>query len=411
MKIIEYRCKSYKAFREETRIQIKPLTLLFGKNNSGKSTLLRLPRLILYALSARGRNGFPVKVDELTFGGRFVDLIHGGLTHGSVSLGIVIDDEGERLDLNTTVQNVQNMPPEAGQPKEFCVISHLCIAQPVINLEWEPRSKMVATYKGIGELPFRGLLPDIHRNDPAASDWSFVKDWRERAQFLEEQISHLGPVRDEVPRVLEGGVAPPLGFGGFGAVARLGQNGNLFDRVSSWFQENMDGWRISLDYASSAYKCLFQRGDISVNLADAGYGIQQVLPVVVQQLSHLAGDNTSVIDLVEQPELHLHAAAHAPLADLFLETAKQGNCQVIVETHSENILLRVRRRIAEGLDPSMVVLYYVLEHPDGYSSVRPIAIEPDGNVDWWPEGVFSEGYEELKAINKAQRLRLRNKKS
>ncbi|MGH8557398.1 MAG: hypothetical protein ACRESZ_08035, partial [Methylococcales bacterium] len=58
---------------------------------------------------------------------------------------------------------------------------------------------------------------------------------------------------------------------------------------------------------------------------------------------------------------------------------------------------------AEGLDPGLVALYYVLENPDGCSSVKPIKILSDGSVDWWPEGVFAEGCEELKALNRAAR--------
>jgi len=403
MKVIEFRCKSYKAFREEARIQVRPLTLFFGKNNSGKSALLRLPRLLLRALSTRVRNGFPVKVDELGFAETFRDLTHGGLAHGAASFGIVIEDEGGRLDLAATVQNVQNMLPTAGLPKEFSVVSHLCIVTPAITLDWEPRSQMIAFYQGIGELPFRGLLPEIRGSHPEASKWRFVEEWRERVYTLEDHISHLGPVRGDVPRVFEGGAAPPFGFDGSGAVARLGQDRNLLEQVSSWFQHHLDGWGVSLDYAGGAYRCLLRRGEISVNLADVGHGIQQVLPVVVQQLSHQTGSAASVLDLVEQPELHLHAAAHAPLGDLFLETARQGQCQVMVETHSENLLLRVRRRIAEGLDPSLVALYFVLEQPGGYSTVRSIEILPDGSVEWWPKGVFAEGYEELKALNRAAR--------
>lgn len=402
MKIKEFRCKGYKAFRDETQIQVRPLTLFFGKNNSGKSALLRLPRLLLRALSSRARNGFPLNVDDLSFGETFRDLTHGGLAHGSASFGIVIEDEGDRLELDATVQNVQNMPASSDQPKEFNVVSNLHIVNPPINLEWEPRAQIIASYRGIGEVPFRGLLPDMRGRHLDTSMWHFVEPWRERAATFEDHISHLGPIRGDIPRVFEGGASLSLGFEGAGAVSWLGQDRNLLEQTSSWFQKYLDGWGISLDYAGSVYRCLLKRGGISVNLADVGHGIQQVLPVVVQQLAHQTNSAVTVLDLVEQPELHLHAAAHAPLGDLFLETARRGQCQVLVETHSENLLLRIRRRIAEGFDPSLIALYFVLEQPDGYSTVKPIEILPDGSVAWWPEGVFTEGYEELKALNRAR---------
>ena len=122
-------------------------------------------------------------------------------------------------------------------------------------------------------------------------------------------------------------------------------------------------------------------------------------------MAHQSEQAGQFIDLIEQPELHLHTAAQAPLGDLFLETAKLGRGQLIVETHSENILLRIRRRIAEGADPDLVAVYWVEDHPDGQSTVRRIHIDQGGNLDWWREGVFSEGYEEVRAISRATRAK------
>ncbi|MGH8476065.1 MAG: AAA family ATPase [Methylococcales bacterium] len=124
MKFISFSCSNYKAFRESCDIQVRPLTLFFGKNNSGKSSLLRLPRLLLRTLSARVRNGFPVKVDGLDFAGSFRELSHGGLTHGAASFGIALENQEEFLDMKATVQSVQNPFSIAGQPTELSVVAH-----------------------------------------------------------------------------------------------------------------------------------------------------------------------------------------------------------------------------------------------------------------------------------------------
>ena len=79
------------------------------------------------------------------------------------------------------------------------------------------------------------------------------------------------------------------------------------------------------------------------NLADVGYGISQVLPVIVQGLLMRPGG----IYMVQQPELHLHPDAQAGLADFFLYLACYG-IRIVVETHSEYLLIRLRRRLAEG---------------------------------------------------------------
>jgi len=84
----------------------------------------------------------------------------------------------------------------------------------------------------------------------------------------------------------------------------------------------------------------------TANLADVGFGVSQVLPVLVQGLLMRTGG----IYLVQQPEIHLHPDAQAGLADFFIYLASYG-VVTIVETHSEYLLLRLRRRLAEGVGP------------------------------------------------------------
>jgi len=87
-------------------------------------------------------------------------------------------------------------------------------------------------------------------------------------------------------------------------------------------------------------------GRLRSNLVDVGFGISQVLPVIVQGLLMRRGG----IYLVQEPEIHLHPDAQAELADFFLYLACQG-VTCIVETHSEYLLLRLRRRLAEARGP------------------------------------------------------------
>ena len=97
-----------------------------------------------------------------------------------------------------------------------------------------------------------------------------------------------------------------------------------------------------------------------INVSDSGFGISQVIPVIVECL-YAPSDSTI---LIEQPEIHVHPKVQADLADLFIETSKTHT--VIVETHSEHILLRIQRRIAEGTFSARdITIYYFEPSPDG----------------------------------------------
>jgi predicted ATPase len=99
------------------------------------------------------------------------------------------------------------------------------------------------------------------------------------------------------------------------------------------------------------------------NLSDVGFGVSQVLPVLVQGLLMRRGG----IYLVQQPEIHLHPDAQAGLADFFIYLACHGVITV-VETHSEHLLLRLRRRLAEGGTPLVAA-------PRSKEQVRPLSVE------------------------------------
>jgi len=398
MKLIKIGCEGYKPFRGREELTIRPLTVLFGKNNSGKTALLRMTRLLLRYVSSRVGHEFPLFVDDLSFGSSFCNLIHQEYIHGKVSFTIKVEDKEKRFALKATIQNLV----DGHSGKDAQIISHLELLEPPVCLEWEPTKNVLPKYKGRGEVLFNGLMPEF--DDNSSVPQKQIEEWRRRIRRLEDNIIHLGSQRSAIAPVYEKGSTRSLGLDGAGAPGFLFERSELLEAVGDWYAQNMDGWRLSLNSAGTAYHCVLQRGEVVVNLAEAGQGMQQVLPVVVQQLSHREDGTALFLDLVEEPELHLHPAAHAPLADLFLESAKSGRGQVLVETHSENLLLRIRRRIAEGLNPDLVGIYWVEDKEDGFSTIRPITIYADGNVDYWPPGVFSEGYQEVRALRRAARL-------
>ena len=95
-----------------------------------------------------------------------------------------------------------------------------------------------------------------------------------------------------------------------------------------------------------------------------------------------------------------HPCTHGDLADDLLALGRARGVPVVVCTHATGFVLRVRRRVAEGTLKSADVALIWIE-PDG--TEKPIPLDERGEVRWWPQGIGSEEFEELKAIRRAQR--------
>ncbi|HLF97699.1 MAG TPA: DUF3696 domain-containing protein [Methylococcaceae bacterium] len=394
MKIKEVWFRGYKAFNGDgdgadarsQHLNLAPLTLVFGKNNSGKSAVVRLPRLLLGGLECDDGRVLPIEVRGLSYGSGFLDVIHGGDFFGRPSFQIVAEHQGNTLDFTVTLFSRSALA--ADEPPR--VWSYEMRAPEIISIP------SPATSSGV-DANFAGLLPPETRWDT----------WRKAAGAALDAMVYLGPTREPVLSAYANEQFAGLDFRGAAAPQLLRVDGALADEVGAWYAKHMDGWRLSVKRETESFGLRLGRSStLSTNLAQGGEGLQQVLPVVVHQFWRQQNDSGSFLDVVEQPELHLHAAAQAPLADLFIDTALQGRGQVLVETNSEPMLLRTQRRVAEGkLRPDQVALYFV-EMTENGSQLRPVGLDANGEVDWWPQGVFEEDFSEVAAIRRAQRERV-----
>ena len=138
--------------------------------------------------------------------------------------------------------------------------------------------------------------------------------------------------------------------------------------------------------------------DKKLDLTSVGVGVSQVLPTLVIGL--VAPENSILI--FEQPELHLHPKVQSVLGDFFLGLASCGK-QCIVETHSEHLINRLRRRIAESPDSKILDLLriYFVELKGTASQFRPVEPNEYGAILDWPKGFFDEVEEESSAILRA----------
>jgi predicted ATPase len=129
-----------------------------------------------------------------------------------------------------------------------------------------------------------------------------------------------------------------------------------------------------------------------VDLPDVGFGISQVLPVLVQCFYAPHGS----IILMEQPEIHLHPSAQSALADVMIdvinskENGANRNIQLIIETHSEHFLRRLQRRIAENKVSQEKVSAYFANITKTPATLEPLQIDIFGNIQNWPENFFGD---------------------
>lgn len=138
---------------------------------------------------------------------------------------------------------------------------------------------------------------------------------------------------------------------------------------------------------------------VKSTIKHVGFGISQILPIVVEGLRIKVGE----ILILEQPEIHLHPKIQSQLTDFLLSLVKEGK-KVILETHSDHLITRLRRRIAEDPTNEMdnEVLLTFVEVGSNDILFRSIDIDDYGNLDYFPDDFIENPDTELRAILKAQ---------
>ena len=120
-----------------------------------------------------------------------------------------------------------------------------------------------------------------------------------------------------------------------------------------------------------------------------GFGLTQVLPIVVAALSAVKDG----LLLIENPEVHLHPAGQAHMGEFLTEVAAAG-VQVILETHSDHVLNGIRRAVKRSaLPPEDVALHFFrprVDDDESAAQVQTPVLDRDGNVDTWPDGFFDQ---------------------
>jgi len=172
----------------------------------------------------------------------------------------------------------------------------------------------------------------------------------------------------------------------------LKNNSELKDKVNAWLKH----FQISIEVhiiEEAIHKLKVQQNKLELDIIDVGFGISQILPVIVQGFFPPADSWT----MIEQPEVHLHPKMQADLADLFIDIAlpQQPNREerarqkyLLIETHSEYLLKRLRRRIADRtISADDVAIYYIGQQEGNRSTISAIDIGRTGLFEW-PEEFY-----------------------
>lgn len=176
--------------------------------------------------------------------------------------------------------------------------------------------------------------------------------------------------------------------------------------VAKWLKELRlihDFRVVSVGDGSQLYEVRVKRTPRSADvlLTDVGFGVSQILPVLVLCLFVPEGSTV----LLEQPEIHLHPSVQARLADIMIDTWKRRGVQIIVESHSEHLLRRLQRRIAEEEVKTDDVGLYFCDLGDRRSELRKLDLDVVGNITNWPQDFFGDEFGEIAAMTRAAERR------
>ena len=230
--------------------------------------------------------------------------------------------------------------------------------------------------------------------------------------FMSPRINYVGPLRAYPQRYyfLDGSDEYSI-KSGEGLANILKNYENVRSEVNKWL--NKFGLSVKVnEFKDIIHNIKVHQNNLLLDLTDVGFGISQVLPILVQ--GFLSQPNSTTI--IEQPEIHLHPKMQAELADLFIDIVnaskdekKRIKKRLIIETHSEYFLKRLRRRIAEGDISSKEVAIYFIEprtSDSDHAEIKKVKVDADGTIDW-PTDFYITELEDDMAFFKSK---IKNKK-
>ncbi len=435
------RIQNFKGWKDTGSIRMAPITLFFGANSSGKSSIGQFLMMLKQTVESPDRKA----------------VFHPGGKNSAVQLGSYQEMVFRRnRDQNIAFEYRWHLPellaltdPRSnesfsgeelafqaevgiGAKDENTLVVHHLKYELLQNEElrlaigMERKSGAKSEYKVDAEhyklirypgrpwypgapVRFYGFPDEVvayHQNA------DFVQSLNLQHEKLFRLISYLGPLRTRAERLYSWtGIEPEsVGYAGENTVAAIlaarqrrlsfafRQRAKPFEEIIAQQLKEMDlieAFKVNaISKQRQEYEVkLRTKGSTDlVDLPDVGFGISQVLPVLVQCLYAPPGS----IILMEQPEIHLHPSAQSALADVMIQVVKSRengfdrNVQLVIETHSEHFLRRLQRRIAEDVIDQEQVSAYFANIGKTPTTLEPLLIDALGNIRNWPKNFFGD---------------------
>lgn len=405
---LRLRLRGYKAWKD-IDLELRPLTLVLGANSSGKSTLLEPLLAMKQTFESPDPDEHFKAAGELVDAGRFEEIVHRGAT--AFSIGFDRAGGGDTIE----TYDATYVADSEGTPVVQALSCRTAVDDSGVSSEVVrdgDRYKVMGARQATPGAA-REFAPSPGRSLPPGGTWASEAG----AEVVEEgddpyvadlvsdfkRLRYLGPVRREPERR---GYRPKttarIGPRGEGAVELLLASRDAADdllaRVSQWLNKLGVADEIRAGELGARYRDVrvVQQG-VEASLADVGFGVGQVLPIIV----HLCAPELAGTLLVEEPESHLHPGVQGLLADLFIEATQGGSRQIIVETHSEHLLRRMQRRVAEGRIRAEDVAIYFCERDASGSRLTTLELDEQGWIRNWPRDFFGDEMADLVAMTDA----------
>jgi predicted ATPase len=227
-----------------------------------------------------------------------------------------------------------------------------------------------------------------------------------KRSFIKEFINHVSPLRAHPKRYYfldKANINTTLDtLDGNSLTEVLKENTTVKNRVNTWLETF--GLKVDVSTLQDiVHKLKIQQYSLDLDITDVGFGISQILPIIVQ--GFLSFENS--LTMIEQPEIHLHPKMQADLADLFIDvtgiaiqeklyrnepSSTLPRKYLLVETHSEYLLRRLRRRISEGkISAQDIAIYFIVPPKDENSSaeIQEKEVSENGSFEW-PQDFYAE---------------------